>query len=194
MSQIEQAFRELDRRRFWIPCLHCNVFQVLEWKQVQWLEGKPESARIVCADCEEPWTEAERLRAVHKGKWRAEEPFHAMAGFHLNALVSPWVRLPELAREFLGAKDRAERLQTFVNLVLGESWDESSETSTIGLDLYERREKLHPVPKEVLLLTAGVDVQDDRLEITVCGWGREDQLWVLAYHIIGDDPSTGRCW
>ena len=56
------------------------------------------------------------------------------------------------------------------------------------------RERLHPVPREVLLLTAGVDVQDDRLEITVCGWGRGDRLWVLVHHIIWDDPSTGRCW
>ena len=62
------------------------------------------------------------------------------------------------------------------------------------LDLYECRKKLHPVSREVLFLTAGVDVQDDWLEISVCGWGREDRLWVLVHHIIWDDPSTGRCW
>ena len=81
MSRIEQEFSESDRRRIWVPCPHCNVFQVLEWKQVQWLEGKPESARIECADCEEPWRETERLLTVNKGKWRAEEPFHGMQGF-----------------------------------------------------------------------------------------------------------------
>ena len=92
------------------------------------------------------------------------KPLDQLRLLHLSALVSPWIRLPELAREFLSSKDRPEWLQTFVNLVLGESWDETRESSTIGLDLYERREKLRPVPQEVLLLTAGTDVQDDRLE------------------------------
>ena len=194
ISRIEQAYRESDQRRYWVPCPHCKTFQVLEWKQVQWVEKKPETARIVCESCEQPWTEAQRRNAVLRGEWRAQEPFHGTAGFHLNALVSPWIRLPELAREFIGSKDRPERLQTFVNLVLGESWEESRESSTIGLDLYERREKLRPVPEDVLLLTAGTDVQDDRLETTVCGWGRDERLWVLEHNIIWDDPSSGRCW
>ena len=194
VSRIEQAYLESDQRQFGVPCPHCKTFQVLEWKQVQWAENKPETAHIVCGSCEEPWTEAQRLYAVSQGVWRAREPFHGTAGFHLSALVSPWIRLPELAREFLSSKDRPERLQTFVNLVLGESWDETRESSTIGLDLYERREKLRPVPQEVLLLTAGTDVQDDRLETTVCGWGRDERLFVIEHSIIWDDPSSGRCW
>ena len=71
---------------------------------------EPETARIVCESCEQPWTEAQRRNAVLRGEWRAQEPFHGTAGFHLNALVSPWIRLPELAREFIGSKDRPERL------------------------------------------------------------------------------------
>ena len=122
------------------------------------------------------------------------KPLDQLRLLHLSALVSPWIRLPELAREFLSSKDRPERLQTFVNLVLGESWDETRESSTIGLDLYERREKLRPVPQEVLLLTAGTDVQDDRLETTVCGWGKEERLFVIEHSIIWDDPSSGLCW
>ena len=103
---------------------------------------------------------------------------------HLTALVSPWIRLPELAREFLSSKDRPERQQTLVNLVLGESWDETRESSTIGLDLYKRREKLRPVPQEVLLLTTGTDVQDDRFETTVCGWSRDERFFVIENSII----------
>ena len=79
-------------------------------------------------------------------------------------------------------------------LFLGESCDESRKTSTICLDLYERREKLPTIPGEVLLLTAEVDVLDDRLETTACGWGKEEHLWVRTHHIILDDPSTRRFW
>ena len=95
--------------------------------------------------------------------------------------------------EFSNTFDEMIPIREFLSRtkVLTQTSDDVDPMSNEACDDFKKKgyfrildEKLHPVPREVLLLTAGVDVQDDRLEITVCGWGREDRLWVLAHHII----------
>jgi len=194
-SRIDQAFDESDQRRFSVPCPHCDEHQVLVWKNVKWEPDRPETARYVCEHCGAEWRDADRLRAVARGEWRAERPFAGIAGFALNELYSPWARLPEVARGFLDVKHSRsqQRMQAWQNTVLGESYEEAGE-SLDSTGLAARAETWEGLPEGVLYVTAGVDVQDDRLEVEVVGWGMHEESWSLEYFAIYGDPGTVTLW
>jgi phage terminase large subunit GpA-like protein len=136
-----------------------------------------------------------RLAAVGRGEWRAEAPFHGTAGFHISALYSPWVRLGRLASEFIVAKKLPETLQGFINLKLGELWEERlAEIDPTGLRARAEDYPASPVPAGVGIITCGVDVQDDRLELEIVGWGRDGESWSLDYRVLHGDPSTSSLW
>lgn len=193
-SRIEEAWLKSDQRHYYVPCPHCQHRQVLRWSQVKWEHDQPSTAEYRCEGCAKPWTETDRLGAVMAGEWRSSLPFDGVAGFHLNALVSPWVTLPELVREFLAAKDYPEKLRTFVNTTLGEVWEERS-TKLDDASLMNRREPYSgTVPAGVAVIVAGVDIQDDRIECEILGVGRGEETWSLEYRVIRGDPSTGIPW
>ena len=175
-SRIEAAFHASDQRRYVVPCGSCSHEQPLRWEQVEWDKNEtgehlPETAVYRCESCGARWSDGERLAAIRLGQWRATRHFNGTAGFHLSALYSPWVELPELASMFLEAKDHPGALKAFVNLTLGETWEERGEQIDEG-SLLARRESYGPeLPAGVCVVTAGVDVQDDRLEVEFVGWG-----------------------
>jgi phage terminase large subunit GpA-like protein len=116
-----------------------------------------------------------------------------VAGFHLSALYSPWVVLSDAVEEFLAAKKDPMRLKTFVNTFLGETWEDQGE-GVDDVELAQRREDYEGVPDEVALLTAGVDVQDDRLEVEIVGWGAGEESWCVDYRVLHGDPSSPQLW
>jgi phage terminase large subunit GpA-like protein len=192
-SRIESAYEESDRREFYVPCPHCDEKQTLVWEQVQWQEGNPKTAQYFCEHCGGAWTEPERHRAVSKGEWIASEPFNGVAGFHFNALYSPWVDLVETVEEFLNSKRDPMRLKTFVNTILAETWEEQGDGVDEN-DAMRLREEYEEMPEGVVLLTAGVDVQDDRLEAEIVGWGAGEESWQIKYQVIYGDPSAPTVW
>jgi phage terminase large subunit GpA-like protein len=195
-SRIETAYEESDKRRFWLPCPTCGESQTLIWPQVRWdrdAAGKhqPETARYECGHCAAPWTDALRWAAIRKGEWRAEAPFAGIAGFHLNEIYSSWVPLEGMVRTFLSAKDHGdEAMKTFVNTSLGETWMETGEAPD-WQRIYDHRETWAPgtVPMGGLFLTAGADVQKDRIEVDVWAWGRGLESWLVDHVVI---PRSSR--
>jgi phage terminase large subunit GpA-like protein len=132
--------------------------------------------------------------AVKRGTWRASALFTGTAGFHLSGIYSPWVKITEMMTQFLEARDYPEQLKAFVNLSLGETWEEKGEQLEQG-SIAARRESYGPeLPASVCVVTAGVDVQDDRLEVEFVGWGIGEESWGLEYRTIRGDPSTGTPW
>ncbi|CAM5771965.1 hypothetical protein LMIY3S_03685 [Labrys miyagiensis] len=197
-SVIEREFENSDQRFYHVPCPDCGHKQVLKWAQVQWNshEGhKPETAHYVCEECGSLWDDVARWAAIRLGEWRAKAAFNGIAGFHIPGLLSPWLKLEEIVREFLEAKDRPELLQVWTNTVLGETWEESGETVSAG-PLMSRIETYSAtaVPDGIRVLTAGVDVQGDRLEAHVVGWGAGEEAWVVTYVVIHGDPSQHDTW
>jgi len=181
LSRIEQEYEHSDRRKYYARCPYCEHYQVLYWKNVQWENGDPETAGYVCENCKTKWNEADRLKAVRFGEWRAEREKPKVAGFWLNALYSPWVKIPDLVREFFEVKKQPEKLKVFVNTVLAETWEDIGEVVETH-ELVARKEAYRAeVPDGVLVLTAGVDVQKDRLECVVWGWGKNDEAWVIDW-------------
>ena len=200
-SRIETAYEESDKRRFFVPCPECGESQTLTWPQVRWDRdpaGKhlPETARYECIHCGAPWNDAVRWAAIRHGEWRAEAPLAGIAGFHLNEIYSSWVRLEAMARTFLSAKGHGdEAIKTFVNTSLGETWVETGEAPD-WQRLYERREpwQIGTVPKGGLFLTAGADVQKDRIEVDVWAWGRGLESWLVDHIVIDGGPEHAETW
>lgn len=194
-SRIEFAYEESDKRRFYVPCPECGEYQVLRWENVKWEENKPDSVLYFCEKCGCGLNDGQRWSAISKGKWIAENPkVKAIAGFHLSELYSPWVKLEEMVRNFLEAKKTPQTLKTFINTSLGETWEDESEKLEYNELLKRREEYEKRVPDGVLILTAGVDTQDDRLEIEIVGWGRDYESWSIDYFIIEGDPANNKTW
>jgi phage terminase large subunit GpA-like protein len=148
----------------------------------------------MCEECAGLWSEIERKNAVKKGKWIATEAFNGRAGFHLNELYSPWSTLAVIVQDFLEAKNDPEKLKTWTNTTLGETWEikgEEIEHST----LFARREYYAAqVPQAACVLTAAIDVQDDRLECGVEAWASGEENWKIDYRVFYGDPSRPELW
>lgn len=193
-SRIESAYLESDQRVRLAVCPHCGHEQRLVWANVKWPEGRPADALYACEGegCGTLWDDVERWRAVKAGRWEARAPFSGIAGFHLSELYSPWRKLSETVSDFLAAKAAPERLQTWVNTALGETWEDR--TGAISdADLIGRGEDwgLELVPEPALVLTAGVDVQHDRFEVTVLGWSEAGTAFVLGHEVLYGDVIGG---
>lgn len=194
-SRIEAAFEQSDQRYYYVPCPHCEEFQRLIWTQVQWPEGKPETAGYVCAKCGAILSDADKPEMLRKGEWRASGPFAGIAGFHISELYSPWSTWPEMALAHVRAKRFPETLQTWVNTALGETYEDTG--STVEPEgLLARREPYGPqaLPPGVLLITVGGDVQDDRIECQLLGWGAGEECWILEQRVIRGNPGDRRLW
>jgi phage terminase large subunit GpA-like protein len=195
MSRIDVAFEESDKRYFHVPCPNCNEKQRLVWEQIVWEKSKPETAQYICIHCESAIDENKKQWMLLKGEWIATKPTKKVAGFHISELYSPWRTWKEMAIDFYEVKKQPEMLKTWVNTALGRTFDDPGE-SIEHHDLMEKRETYDPtnIPNDVLLLTCGVDVQGDRLEAQVLGWGDNNECWVIDYRVIYGDPSSNPIW
>ena len=194
-SKIEALFENTDKREYYVPCHDCGEHQVLRWANVQWQDDNPDTAVYACEHCGSVWDDAARYKAIRKGEWRATAPFVGRAGFRLSGLCSPWTPLPTAVADFLQAKKLPETLRVWVNTYLGESWEDDGERLD-DFEISSHRENYNSdqLPKEVVFLTAGVDVQDDRLEMEVVGWGRDEETWSVEYKTFYGDPASGQVW
>jgi phage terminase large subunit GpA-like protein len=197
-SRIDALYKESDQRRYFVPCPRCDHFQVLTWENVKWEKDKPETARYHCESCGELIGNHEKTGMLARGEWRATAAGDGRTrGYHLNALYSPvgWPAWGELAREFLAANKSRELLQVFVNTVLGEVWRDEQALPVDADALYSRREPYAAeVPMGAALLVAGVDTQDDRLEVEIVGWGKDEESWSIGYHVLHGDPAQPELW
>jgi phage terminase large subunit GpA-like protein len=200
LSRIDKAYKTSDQRKFNVPCPKCQTLQELTWANVQWDDTlpaieQPATARYRCQHCPYLWNDVDRWRAIKKGRWVAHTPFNGIAGFHISEIYSPWKKLSALVQDFLEKKDDQQQLKTFINTSLAETWIEKGEAPP-WKTLYERREEfpVGRVPRGGLFLTAGADVQKDRIEIQVVAWGRRKENWSVDYIVIPGDTSREEVW
>jgi len=195
ISAIESAFEESDMRYYNVPCPECDHYQVLKWKNVVWDEDKPETAVYACEDCGSLIEESSKQWMINNGKWIATNALNKTAGFHISELYSVWSTWADMATNFLEAKKNPETLKTFINTALGESWEEQGDSVEHEALLERRLNYDHTtIPEEVLVIVAGVDTQKDRLEITITGFGRNYEAWVIDHRIFWGDPNAANVW
>ena len=200
-SRVERMFQQTDQRRYFVPCPHCNHMQYLRWPNITWSDNDPSTAAYKCESCSTLIPHAKKRWMVERGEWRPTAPGNGKhIGFHIWAAYSysPNASWSNLVEEFLDAKHDAEQLKTFVNTVLGETWEDEY-ASKIGADsLMERAAKetykQHCPPVEGLALTIGCDVQDDRLSLSVWAWGREEEGWLVDRIKLYGSPSRPEVW
>lgn len=204
-SFIESAYEAGDQRRFHVRCPHCGHVQPLKWSQVKWdkdADGNhlPETAGYLCAGdgCGTVWSDGERIHAIRVAEsvgagWVAQKPFRGHASYHLSELYSCFRRLEDVVQSFL-EKKAANDLQTFTNVSLAETWVEEAEE--IAPELLMRRVLKYPapVPGGVGALTAGVDMQEDRLEVEIVGWGLGEESWNIDHRVLWGDPTRDEVW
>lgn len=205
-SKIERAYMAGTQEEWRTECPHCKSFSFIQFDDVKFDKEafKDENgetnwnvwnARWKCPVCQReiPEVEAKRLPA----KWEERNPKAKQNGvrsFRLNAFMSPWSDWGAICLSFLKAKDDPQLLQVFHNTMLGESW-EMRESNGDPQRLYERREHYNAeVPAGVLVLTMGVDTQDNRLEYEVVGWDREEQSWGISRGIIPGRADAPGVW
>ena len=198
-SAIDTAYKASDQREFWVPCPHCGESQTLMWSNVRWTvdpamaphevygQAMPETARYCCPHNGCLWTDGEKQRAVRKGEWRASQPFHGIAGFSINELYSPFPgsKLPELVKKRLAAEQAMAQgddrgMRSFRNNTEGLPYAYKS-TIPSREKLKERAEAYAEltIPWAGVILTAGVDVQHDRLAVVIRAWGRGEESWLV---------------
>lgn len=197
LSRIESEYLTTDQRRYFVPCPHCGNCDWIRWPNIQWEEGKPETAALLCESCGALIEERHKTWMLERGEWRpTAEGDGTTAGFHLSSLYSPlgWKSWAKCAREFLKAKRDPSKLKTWVNTVLGETWEE--EGDGIEPDSLKSQLEEYPaeVPSGVAILVGSVDVQGDRLECKVKGYGAGEESWLIAYSQFHGDPGRQEVW
>ena len=201
-SRIEPAYLASDQRKYFVPCLECGHYQVLKFEQLKWPKGEPGKARYECCECSALHEEHDKTEMLERGEWRArnDDVPEGRVGFHLSALYSPagWFSWGQAATKFYEAtKEKSKpKLRTFKNTVLAQTWRDTGETPDWE-KLYLRSRGGHEigtVPEDGLVLTAGVDVQGDRLEMEVVAWGKKMRSWSVDYAVITGDTSGDEVW
>lgn len=197
-SHVLRAYANSDQRVFQVPCPSCGFFTEIMWTHIEWEPDKPETAAFRCPACKGLIDEKHKTGMVNAGVWKITQPhIQGHAGFRLNSLVSSLANASwkKLAQEFVEAKGHQDKLQGFVNTILAQGWreagEEIDETSLIArAEDYD----LNNIPVAVLLITAGVDVQDDRVEITFLGWARDGSIYVLGHVVVWGASIDDSTW
>ncbi|MEN6371897.1 MAG: phage terminase large subunit family protein [Armatimonadota bacterium] len=187
-SAIEAEYEQSTKEQWCVPCPSCGELQPFEWGRLIF-----DSVEMACRKCGALHSEFEWKS--RPGKWIAQSEHPTTRGFHLNAMASPWLSWDELIAEFRDANEKGpEVLKTFINTRLAETWEKKGES--LDEDLLDARRHYYncDVPAEVLMITAGVDVQEDRLELEVVGWGYGAESWGIQYAVIPGDPHKAAVW
>ena len=199
-SRITTEFEASSKEEWNVPCPCCGHYQPLVWERLVFdSEDTTKPIMYKCERCGELSGEYDWKKAAQRGHFVAENNNVEVRGFHLNTLASNFCSWKEVVDKFLVANELSkqgdhEKLKTWVNTDLGEAWEEPG-TTIDDTSLVNRREIYEAeVPDEVLILTAGVDVQDDRFEVEVVGWGVGKESWGIRYQKIYGDLMSERVW
>lgn len=198
-SPIDRNYLRGDQQKYMVACPCCGARQFFKWSQMKWPDDEPEKARYGCEQCAVLSTEAEWKTLGYEGAyWQPTakgEP--GVASFHLPSLYAPlgWRPWVELAADFIAAKPDPIALKAFINNMLAECWEDLS-GQIKGAEIAKRREgwNLRTIPQGCLALVMSVDVQGNRLEYKILGFGRNKKHWVIDYNIIDGDPAKEDVW
>lgn len=205
-SRIDDLFQTSDQRHYYVPCPTCGHMQVLEWERLLY-SADFSTVHYQCAgpDCDVLIEEHHKGQMLAQGEWRA----HAQGdgetvGFYLNSLYAPlgWESWAALAKRFEKAKRALDRgdlepMQVFYNTRLARVWDsavEQTKSEVLQARALLEHYVLGTVPVGVLALTGAVDVQANRLEVMILGWGTGMERWVVDHLVIPGDPADDRTW
>lgn len=202
ISRIDADYEKSDRRRYYVPCPHCNEKQPLEWAGLRWgpkLDGALTGVAYVCRECGTLIDEHHKTAMIAAGEWVAENPGAPIFGYHINALYYQFglgPRWATLVEKWLEAQSDPAKLKTFINDRLAECWEDPAMRAVKHNVIADRAEAypLTTAPEGVITVTAGIDTQDNRLAVQIIGWGRGLRFWVIDYVELPGDPAGDEVW
>lgn len=195
-SKIESAYNKGSMEEWSVQCPECGAWQPYSFKRLDF-----ESVSMACEECGVLIPERQWKESSHK--WIAHHPERKKArSFRLNEMASPFVEWSEIIENFKDADEKVKKfhdvedLKVFVNTVLGEPWEETSLGESVSEEVLETRMEVcrADIPEGVLLLTAAVDVQDNRFEVEIRGWARDYETWGIYKTEIYGDLITDEPW
>lgn len=202
-SRIWYLWELSDQRRLHVPCPHCGHEQYLRWEGLKWAAraepGQRRRTWYVCRECGAEIEEYHKTEMIRRGRWIPGNPDSRVRGYHVNCLyyqLGLGPRWADLVEMWLNAQGDKARLKTFVNDRLAEPWEDEG-TRHVTKNLVQERAQAVPLrlaPSWVLAVTAGIDTQDDRLEVQIIGWGRGRRWVVLDYVVLHGDTSLDDVW
>lgn len=199
-SRIETEYNQSTREEWNVPCPECGHYQPFVWANL--IFDPDDLQKEIVYKCERCGCVANEYRwkqQSQQGRFVAENHGAETRGFHLNTLASTFCGWKEIVQKFIVAKEQLDQgnpegMKVWVNTELGETWEERGE-QVEDTELFNRREIYDAVvPEEVLVLTAGVDVQDDRFEVEIVGWGVGKESWGIRYQKIYGDMLKEQVW
>lgn len=202
LSRIHKLYLAGDQRRYHVPCPHCGHMHVLEWENIRADDARTR-AWAICPECGAEIDEGAKTAMLAGGEWRATAQCDGLiASFQISALYMPlgWVSWLSLYRQYDKAKKALDRgdqepMQVFYNTRLALVWDAAVESIKSSV-LQARAEdyRLRTIPAGALVLTAAVDVQANRLELMIMGWGEGLERWVIDHQVLWGAPSEDQVW
>ncbi len=200
-SRIWPRFEAGDQRLCMVPCWHCGEYFFMDWPQMEWEKENgrviPESCRIKCPKCEYLNEEIRKTKMLEEHKWVAQNPAGDYPSFRINALYKPfgWGSWYDIVNGYRSAKRKGiTAFKVWHNTKRALPWEPKG-TKAEENHLFARREIYNnEVPEPVKIITAGVDVQDDRLEAESVGWGPGFESWGIDRVIFYGDTSKDRVW
>ena len=201
-STIEKEYLETDKNFFFVPCPHCGEYQILSFSNVtyDYKDGHISNVKYACEHCGSLFEEKEKPKMFEKGEWRPTDLVKSnpkVIGFHISSMYSPygWFSWGEIADAFEKAKEDPNKMKTFVNTILGETYEIAGDMPD-WQNIYNKREQYaqNTLHRDVCIITAGVDVQKDRLEMEIVGWCPDRQSYSIDFRVLLGNTSLESTW
>ena len=207
-SRIEAEFLLTDQQYYFVPCVHCEGLQTLEFEQLRWEKGKYDDVYYQCIHCGGKFYNRHKTWFLQEkgygglAEWIATRPDLAsdtLMGFHWNSLYSPdgWLSWEEVAAKWDKAENDEPERKTFVNTILGKTYKIKGDAPP-WQQLMERANasglERNKVMSTVAFITAGADVQGDRIEVEITGWMKGRISQVVDYRVYYGDTAKHDVW
>jgi len=221
ISAIEQEYNRTGQRSYFVPCPICNAMQVLEFENLrflfesEWKNIKDNDAainisnnidiRYECSECHHPIEHRHKTFMLAGGEWRAKYPEKEnglLYGYHINALYSPasMYTWSDLVADYIDSLNDIPKTIAFVNTKLGQSYQPEAGDKPNWETLYDRANnettsyKPNKPFKEIVFITAGVDIQQDRIELSIIGWSEGKRTQLIDYRVLYGRTESEEVW
>lgn len=206
LSRIDEEYLAGTQEEWQHKCPNCGEYHLLrhidmtvDYKEIKTPSGKKtvivNDVKWRCPHCGFSFSEKEMKQTPQKYVSRnADALKNGIRSFFVNGFTSPWMTWTRIMREWLEAKGDPEREKVIMNTVFGESYKQKGAFEDEQIFLRRRESYGAELPDGVLLLTAAIDTQDNRLEYEVVGWGKEEECWGIRKGIVLGAPNQARTW
>lgn len=212
-SAIEASYSEGTMERWKTKCPHCGGYHEIAWDDIRFeydetvVGGKTTyKVKSVCYVCPECACVSDELTMKRQpARWEADNPAayeQGVRSFWLNAFVSQWASWESIILKFLTARGSSRKMQVVYNTCFGLLWEDRGDLEDED-SLMSRREMygvdkdgnaIDELPEGVLVLTAGVDTQDDRMEYEIIGHGHFGETWGIEVGVVMGRPDDPAVW